>query len=516
MGQLAISALDAAAGPLPRVLLVDDEPAILRSLKRLFRDKGVEILTAGSGREALDLLGKAPVDLVISDMRMPEMDGAQLLQQVFSRWPETKRILLTGFAETAATIAAINLGKIWRYIAKPWDDDELIEVAQQALAHRSLVAQNARLSALAQEQNEALRTLNASLEQKVAERTTELRTANAELRQGFLATVQVFSNLIEQREGRTAGHSRRVADLARQLAERLGLDESEQRTVLLAGLLHDIGKVGMSDKLFARSFNALSVTEKQEVMRHPIKGQQLLSGITQLQEVARVIRHQHECMNGSGYPDQIGGLMIPLGARIQAVANDYDELQTGALSLQLHTPANALEYIIKHRGQRYDPQVVDALIAIHSESTSKAEREVVVTPFELKPGMVLTRELHYHDGSALLPKGRVIDAGAAARLMRLQETTAQSILIHVRHGSGPATMRDRHGPTPPPRNWKEVALPITRLKDGMMLTRSLNHPRGFLLLARGNHLDDSIIRQLRDMEIVCGTAFTLHIRVDDR
>jgi putative nucleotidyltransferase with HDIG domain len=502
--------------PLPRVLFVDDEPAILNALKRIFRSQGVEILTAGSGPEALALLEKGPVDLVISDMRMPEMDGAQFLQQVFARWPETKRILLTGFAESSATIAAINMGKIWRYVAKPWNDEELIDVAQQALAHRRLVMQNTQLTALTQEQNEELRTLNASLEQKVAERTLELQAANAELRQSFLATVQVFANLIEQREGRTAGHSRRVADLARQLAERLGLDESEQRTVLLAGLLHDIGKVGMSDKLFERSFNALSFAEKQVVMCHPVKGQQLLAGVPQFPEVARVIRHHHECMDGSGYPDQIGGLMIPFGARILAVANDYDELQTGALSLHLHTPIKALEYIIKQRGKRYDPQVVDALAAITNESALRTEREVVVTPAELKPGMVVTRDLQHSDGSTLLPKGRVIDASATAQLLCLQENESQAILIHIRQGSGPATLRDRNDASAPSRSWKEVALPTMRIKEGMTLSRSLHHPGGYLLLARGNQLDDLIIRQLRDMEKVCGKAFTLHIRMDDR
>jgi hypothetical protein len=182
----------------------------------------------------------------------------------------------------------------------------------------------------------------------------------------------------------------------------------------------------------------------------------------------------------------------------------------------LHTPIKALEYIIKQRGKRYDPQAVDALAAITSESSLRTEREVVVTPAELKPGTVVTRDLLHRDGSVLLPKGRVIDASAAAQLLRLQETEEQSILIHIRQGSGPATLRDREEASAPSRGWKEVALPIARLKEGMTLSRSLHHPGGYLLLARGNHLDDPIIRQLRDMEKVCGKAFTLHIRMDDR
>jgi response regulator RpfG family c-di-GMP phosphodiesterase len=117
-----------------RVLAVDDEPSILSAIKRLFRGQGWEVLTATSGKEALALLEQEPVALVVSDMRMPEMDGAQFLEQVFVRWPDTKRILLTGYADATATIAAINRGKIWRYVAKPWNDDEGEAALQQILA----------------------------------------------------------------------------------------------------------------------------------------------------------------------------------------------------------------------------------------------------------------------------------------------------------------------------------------------------------------------------------------------
>jgi len=158
-----------------RLLLVDDEASILSSLRRLLRPLGYTLFTATSGREGLTLLEKESVDLVISDMRMPEMDGVQFLEQVFSRWPETKRILLTGYTDPVATIAAINSGKIFRYVAKPWDDDEIILAVQQAVTENVLWRENARLSRLTQEQNAELKALNASLEQKV----TEAEAANA-------------------------------------------------------------------------------------------------------------------------------------------------------------------------------------------------------------------------------------------------------------------------------------------------------------------------------------------------
>jgi response regulator RpfG family c-di-GMP phosphodiesterase len=156
------------------VLFVDDEPSILSALRRLFRPQGYTILTAESGAAGLAALEQQPVDLVVSDMRMPVMDGAQFLEQVRSRWPEVMRILLTGYADVTSTIAAINRGEIFRYIAKPWNDEEIILTVREALEHRRLKAENTRLLALTRAQNEELLRLNTGLEAQVASRTAEL------------------------------------------------------------------------------------------------------------------------------------------------------------------------------------------------------------------------------------------------------------------------------------------------------------------------------------------------------
>ena len=114
------------------LLCVDDEANILSALKRLFRPHGYRVLTALSGEQGLKLLGETGVDLVISDMRMPEMDGASFLEQVRQRWPDTMRILLTGYSDITSTIAAVNRGEIYRYIAKPWLDDDVLLAVRQA------------------------------------------------------------------------------------------------------------------------------------------------------------------------------------------------------------------------------------------------------------------------------------------------------------------------------------------------------------------------------------------------
>ena len=159
------------------LLFVDDEPGILSSLRRLFRPHGYRILVAESGALGLAELEKTPVDLVISDMRMPEMDGATFLKAVRQRWPDTVRILLTGYADVTSTVAAINEGEIYRYVSKPWDDNEIVNTVREALERYRLKQENLRLTALTQSQNEELKGLNASLEQKVAERTPSCKAA---------------------------------------------------------------------------------------------------------------------------------------------------------------------------------------------------------------------------------------------------------------------------------------------------------------------------------------------------
>src|SRR3990172_7980793 len=130
------------------LLFVDDEANILSSLKRLFRPFGYRIFTAESGTQGLEIMEREVVDLVISDMRMPEMNGAQFLEKVREKWPETVRILLTGYAEIGTTIDAINKGQIYRYVSKPWEDNDLTVAIKHALQQKMLEQEKRRLEEL--------------------------------------------------------------------------------------------------------------------------------------------------------------------------------------------------------------------------------------------------------------------------------------------------------------------------------------------------------------------------------
>jgi len=421
------------------LLLVDDETSILSSLRRLLRPAGYKILTAESGRAGLEILEHEAIDLVISDMRMPEMDGAQFLEQVRGRWPEVTRLLLTGYADVTSTIEAINRGEIYRYISKPWDDNELTLIIRDALERRRLQGENARLLELTQRQNEALRELNASLEVKVRERTAELEQANASLnaandrlKQNFLVSIKMFTGLMELRGGAMAGHSRRVADLSRKLAVQLGVEGKGLQDIFLAGLLHHVGKIGFPDALLARPVVRMNGEEKALYRKHPLTSESALMPLEELKEAAHLVRLHHERFDGQGFPDGLIGLGIPLGARILAVASDFDELQQGSLADKRLTADEAKTMIAESRGKRYDPLVVDALLELLGRPKAEFAREGEVRAADLQPGMVLARDLVGRDGVLLLAADYVLDSNLVTQIRAYARREDLSLVLHIR------------------------------------------------------------------------------------
>lgn len=416
-----------------RLLCVDDEPNILSSLRRLFRQGGYQVTVANGGAEGLQALENEHFDLVISDMRMPEMDGARFLEQVHVRWPETVRILLTGYADMASTVDAINKGQIFRYISKPWDDNDMLLIVRHALERKALEREKARLEALTLRQNDELKALNASLEMKVEARTAELAAANEKLKSSFLTSIKVFANLIDLRESSLAGHSRRVADLSRKIANALGLPPRDAQEVFIAGLLHDIGKIGLPDVLLGRAVTQMTGENLGLYRKHPVKGEQSLMALVELRGVAKLIRSHHERFDGQGYPDGLSGLAIPIGARILALVNDFDGLQIGIVASRHLNPEDAKKLIVDGRGKRYDPQVVDAFLQITGRVEKEHSNELATATAELKPGMVIARDLVSRDGVLLLAADYLLDANLIRQIQDFEASEGTRLTVYIRH-----------------------------------------------------------------------------------
>jgi len=280
----------------------------------------------------------------------------------------------------------------------------------------------------------ALAGLNAGLDQRVRESTAELARANQRLKDSFLTSIRTFTSMMELRGGMLAGHSRRVAELAQRLAKQLGLDDPTVQQVFLGGLLHDIGKIGLPDELLGKPVTQMNAQEVALYRKHPVAGVQALIALDDLQPAANALRSHHERFDGKGFPDGLAGEAIPLEARILAVANDFDGLQHGLISSRRLSVNEALQFVQDQVGQRYDPQVVGALLQVMGRSAEGRGPERVVLSAELMPGMTLSRDLVTPEGMLLLAADSPLEAGLIRRIqVYLGQAGHRPLQVHVRH-----------------------------------------------------------------------------------
>ncbi len=428
-----------AAAPAWTVLAVDDEPNILAALRRLFRATGWRILTAGHAEEALALLAKEPVDAVLSDMRMPGMDGVQLLERVSLGWPNTARLLLTGQADLGSTIAAINRGRLHRYVTKPWNDDELVLTLRQVAESQQLEADKQALERLTREQNGELKTLNSGLEARVALRTGELAAANDRLKRNYLTSIKAFTALIELRGSAQVGHARQVADLARRIAQAMTQDADSLHDLPIAALLHDIGHIGLSDTVLARQLSRLEGNELQRYRLHPVLGEQALLASDDMQGVAPLIRAHHERWDGQGFPDGLRGAAIPLGARILAVADAFEDLRSGRIDGQALSPLDARRTVLAGRGSQFDPAVVDAFAGLFSTTPPKPPTPMLcLRTGELRAGQTLTRDFVSPEGVLLLSAGQRLDNDLIGRICGFERKHGLTLMLAVQWPQEPS------------------------------------------------------------------------------
>nr|WP_298137600.1 HD domain-containing phosphohydrolase [uncultured Pseudomonas sp.] len=425
------------------VLLVDDEENILSSLRRVLRGQPYSVQIANGGEQALEILRKQPVDLVISDARMPGMDGATLLAEVQKHWPKTMRILLTGYADISTTIRAINQGQIYRYISKPWVDDELRLTIQQALAYQHSERERIRLEALAQEQNQRLQELNATLEQRVMARTAELEQtadmldlAYEELKRSYVTATEVFSSLVNQRIPREKQTNTQVIALVRAYSEQHAFGTGLSRDLTMAAALYNVGKLTWDDQLLNRPSDLLYKEERERYRQYPVQGESLLMTLEPLQDAARLIRHHQERWDGSGFPDRLKGEATPLGSRLLKLAVDFIELQRGIILERKLTRDEALLLINKYSGRLYDPALCEKFIALCTELAPDvilADPSILALDTRrLEPGMVLARNLYADNGMLLLNEGKPLNALLIDKLIAFEASENGHYTLFVR------------------------------------------------------------------------------------
>jgi len=422
------------------ILLVDDEASILSSLKRVLRPKGYTLITAETGAEGLRLLDEHAVDLIISDMRMPEMTGAQFLGKAKEKYPEITRILLTGYSEINSLVSAINEGGIYHYLQKPWDEQYLLLTIQRALEQHHLKKEAARLNEVIRKQNEELLTFNARLEKQVAARTEEIRqtvlfleNSQIEIKLNFLTMLKVFSNMIELRSGMLGGQSDRVSAWCRRMAKKFKLAEAATQDLAIAGLLHGIGKIGLPDDLIRKPQEKMSSDESRLFMSHPVKGHMVLTPVAAFDHVGDLIRSQYERYDGRGLPDSLDGEAIPLGSRILAVARDFEALRSGAIATLPLPLEKSLQIIKSQSGHRYDPLIVDSFVELVNETDAQlAQGSHEVKSRDLEVGMQLAEDLRTEAGVLLITRDAVITANNIQQIRKFEQLEDTALYISIK------------------------------------------------------------------------------------
>ena len=344
-----------------RLLVVDDDHAVCRAIALNLRAEGYDVDHATSAPAALERLQRTPYDVMLCDIRMPEISGLELLRKALAIDEQVAVIMLTGVLDAATATTALRGGAL-DYVTKPFQTAELFASVEDALRTRRLRAEQRRVELIVREE---VATRTAELEQRTAELEREQRALHG-------MTVNVAESLITAMEAKDVylrGHSHRVAALAAAIAEELGLDADMVERVRLAGRLHDVGKIGIREAVLNKP-GTLTPEEYEHVKQHVRLGMEILSPLGHLGEVLTFVHHHHERWDGQGYPHGVAGEAISLGGRILTASDTFDALTSARAYREPMTIEAALAILEQQNGRLLDPAMSEALRRVVSRPQS--------------------------------------------------------------------------------------------------------------------------------------------------
>ncbi|MCX7925909.1 MAG: response regulator [Fimbriimonadales bacterium] len=333
------------ASPQRNVLIVDDDALVRETLHFVLEDGGYQVYAASSGAEALRILEREPVDIVLSDIFMPGMNGFDLLRQIRERAPETPVILITGYGNIEMAREALKQGAS-DFITKPYNIHEIPIMIERNLTRHSLLV-------------------------------SQTRQYEDAVQQSYRATLDALLAALDTRDTETEGHSERVAAYTMAMANRLNLSAEELINIERGALLHDIGKIGVPDSILYKP-GPLTPEEWEIMKQHPVIGYRMCMKIDALRPAAPIVLHHHERWDGQGYPYGLAGEAIPLGARIFAIADTLDAMTSDRPYRKALSFAEAREEIIRCAGKQFDPEMVKLFLEIPEEEL-RLIREVSLT-----------------------------------------------------------------------------------------------------------------------------------------
>jgi len=329
-----------------QILIVDDEKITCNVIAQRLKREGYSCVMAYNGKEAFEYFCKGAFSLIISDIRMPEKDGLELLRLVKAVRPNMKFIIMTAYAEIDVAVEAMHLGAN-DLLIKPFELELAVFSVKKALEQKKM--------------EEELETYHKNLKKLVAEKTGKLQEAYQTLKKAHLDSVKVLAGAIDAKDPYTRGHSDRVRQMSLQIAASLRFTEERMEILEYGALLHDIGKIGIKDEIL-RKQTPLTTEEYQTIREHPLIGVRIVEGVEFFKNKIPMIRNHHEQFDGKGYPDGLVGEAIPLEARIIAVPDAFDAMA----SLRPQRRTRALDEILsemeQYRGRQFDPRILEIFL----------------------------------------------------------------------------------------------------------------------------------------------------------
>ncbi|MFT6261282.1 MAG: response regulator RpfG family c-di-GMP phosphodiesterase [Bermanella sp.] len=413
-----------------RILFVDDEEKMLTALNRVFRGKAYTVFTADSGQEALKVLEIENIDIIVSDMRMPEMDGATFLAASVTSSPESRRILLTGYSDQESTVRAINEGQVHQYIMKPWDNDQLKKIINGEIVEKNRIQSESPST----EEFEQLQEQVNSVSEELFSAHMFTDMAKEELLKQYDTTIKVISNLINLHTPTSSSMNANVVTHSVALCKLIKLIPKVITEVRNAALLFQIGKIAVDNKLIHLKINEMTKEQLQAYHQHSIRGADLLLPINTLDYTAKLIQLQNENVDGSGFPSGLLGKEIPLGSRVLRIVIDFQQIVNGLYFKDVYSPEDALDFMDRYAGKKYDRIILKLYRKLIDQLTKNEDIQYdkLIKTDDLKPGMTLSRDLVTNEGLLLITKDTKLSSTVINRVKELQEGYFQLLNIFIK------------------------------------------------------------------------------------
>ncbi|MGK7346469.1 MAG: HD domain-containing phosphohydrolase [Candidatus Nitrospinota bacterium M3_3B_026] len=413
-----------------RILVVDDEAETRSNLRKILNRKGYYTYEAENGRDALEALSRQPVEVVLLDIRMPEMDGSEALKKIKKEYLDTEVIMVTAISDLEMAVDLMKNGA-YGYVTKPVDMENMTMEIEKALERRRLSIEN--------------KNYHENLERMVEEKTAGVKRLHGQLEANFYNSIRVFVELLELRDPFLGGHSRRVAFFSVETGRALGLDKARLKDLEIAGLLHDIGRLGIPDETLRKPSEDLTPGEQDLLRNQTVLAQESLKPIDELKRAGIIIRSHMERVDGAGYPDGLKGEEIPLESRILTVVNAFDEVKNrhghfpGALYEGRTEEEAAIFYLDELSGKRFDKKAVAALKDALENLMRLREGVAAITLDEMQEGMTLAKDLLAENGKLLLAKDNKLSAALISKLRyyhKIVSPVARKIYIYSKAPPG--------------------------------------------------------------------------------